>query len=270
MGENSSPGSLVGEVASDHGETGIELAHLRSPRSFSDDDDMTPIPNTDNTPVYDGTRKKYLRTALERNLPLSQLTRPSLRIANAPPPTQQDNCARRSSYFPQPLRINKQPASDTNGPSGHQRSASDTKGPSIRSRYVTNLENNESAYSSPVPTQQEFVEKVRGNLLSVSKAPPLERAAEKNVELMDDASDEGSNIQDSLIERQREESLASLEGRTPKITSYGFGLATGRPELRDAFGRPIPPLTRAPLPGDQRAAHRKANVIDEGKINEWV
>ena len=255
MSQSSGPESNAADASSVRSQVPIELAHLRSP-SLSDGDASIFIPNTDITPVYDGTRKKYLRTALERNMPLARLTRPSLRVPNAPRPTQQNaGGIRRSSYFPEPLKI-------------HKRSASDANAPSARSRFVTNLEEEEQNYPSPVPTQQEFITNVRRGL---SKTPPLGRAATDRVDFMADASsEEGSFAQDNEIAQKRQESLATLEGRTSASSSSNWGARQGRTEFRNSFAPRHPPCVRGPIPEEQMAARRKGNIIDEGVVNEWV
>jgi hypothetical protein len=254
MSETSGSVSNVADASSPHSQTPIELAHLRSPTRLSDDDSLVFIPNTDNTPVYDGTRKKYLKTALEHNMPLDQLTRPSLRVPNAPRPTPQNGGGvRQSAYFPEPLKV-------------HKRSASDVNGPSARGRYITNLED-AYQYLSPVSTEQEFIANVRSGL---SKTPPLESATANHLAFMVDASsEEGSFAQDNKIIRKREESLATLEGRTPQILSSNFD-AKGKADFRDAFAPRIPPRVRGPIPKEQIVARCKGNMIDEGVVNEWV
>jgi hypothetical protein len=256
MSLSSGPESNAADASSERRQIPIELAHLRSPTSLSNGETSIFIPNPDITPVYDGTRKKYLRTALEHNMPLARLTRPSLRVPNAPRPTQQNaGGIRRSSYFPEPLKI-------------HKRSASDAYAPSARGRFVTNLEEDEHKYPSPVPTQQEFITNVRRGL---SKTPPLGRAATDHVDFMADASsEEGSFAKDNEIAQKRQESLATLEGRTPASSSSNWDAGQGRAEFRNAFAPRSPPCVRGPIPEERMAARRKGNVIDEGVVNEWV
>ena len=259
MSQSSSPRSDVADASSEGSQIPIELAHLRSPTSVSDYNTSVYIPNTNSTPVYDGTRNKYLRTALEHKMPMEKLTRPSLRVPNVPQLTQQRaGGMRRSSYFPEPLKI-------------HKRSTSDANAPSASSRQVTNLQEAEaeSDYPSPVPTEQEFFETVRRGL---SKTPPLERATEESLEFMADASSEEgrSYVGENEIMRKREESLATLEGRAPAGSSVAWSSDQARDELRAAFAPRNPPRVRSSIPEEQMAARRKGNVIDEDVVSEWV
>jgi hypothetical protein len=235
--------SNIANASSNGGLASTELAHLKSPRCIDDHDVDEFVPNIDGTSVYDGTRKVYLRTALQHNMPLSLLTRPSLRSANAPRP----NGHRQSAYIPQPLKI-------------HKKNLSDTTADRNASRHLNDLE---GVYPSPVPTEQEFVTNVRRGL---SKIPPLERVVTEHADLMVDASSEGGSFikeEYNEIFQKRDSALAHLEGRTPADNSSNW-------DARNVFGRQIPPRIQGPIPEHKLAARRQANVVDEDVIQNWI
>lgn len=117
MSQDGGPGSNVAEAASVDGSGGTELAHLKDPGVDLSDAD-TIMPDTDTSPSYDGTRKKYMQTVFERGLPLERLSRPSVRVPGAA--ARRNGTERRSyhpdgpssSISPEPLRVHKKSASD--------------------------------------------------------------------------------------------------------------------------------------------------------------
>lgn len=205
-----------------------ERAYLRSPVNGFDDDDESGdfIPNTDANSGYDGTRKKYLLTAIEHGMPMTQLTRPSLRARNPA----RLKATKRTSYTPEPLRIHKRSATDPNH---------NAKGYSI-----------ETAHPSPVPTEQMFTANIRHNL---SKTTTPERYSPEHADLMaDDSSVDGSYIGRFEKIQKREVALAELEGRAPVVVSS------------ESMVRP------REIPDQEIVAKRKANVVDEEVINQWI
>lgn len=99
----------------------------------------------------------------------------------------------------------------------------------------------------------------------------MERAVTEHIDLMADASSaEGSFVQDDEIVQKRAESLAALEGRTPASSSSEWGVGSARGEDRDAFGKQIPPRVRGLIAEETMVARRKANVIDEDTMAEWI
>lgn len=244
-----SNGSGLRSDVAEHGSSPIEPAHLSNLGPLNDDEVDTVNPNTDGNPLYDGTRKKYIKTAIERGLPLENLSRPSVRVANAARRTGVERRsylpARSSSFSPEPLRV-------------HKKSASDDRN-NMATRYATNLE--EGRRPSPALTEQDFMTNVRRNL---SKTPPLEGAITEHEELVaDDSSVDGSFAKEYEVEQKREESLAALEGRTPEITSSEFSPRGARSEETDIYGAQIPPRRRDPIPEETIAARR-------GGIQEWI
>ena len=241
---------------------GIELAKVISGKGILNDNDVDyVIPNTDLTPIFDGTRKKYLHTAIERGLPLHKLTRPSLRVANNP--SRRSELNRNSYYDPNvpktdPLRIHKKSVSDD----------VTSKNGNVQRHYY---DFDDEDHPSPAMTEGEFITDVRRG---ISKTPPLEKATTEN-ELMGDASTEcGSYINEHEIAQNRQNSLAQLEGLTPELTSSQSGPRGPRPESiirRDALGKPIvpriPPRLRRSIP-EKRLERRQA--VDGDVVQTWL
>jgi hypothetical protein len=252
MSQGSGRGSNLAEASLEHGLAPITLALRRNPNSLNDDDGDTVdtvVPNTDNSNVYDGTRKKNLRTVLEHGMPLEQLTQPSVRVANRP----RRSGIPRSSYHPEPLRI-------------HKRSASNADSYSNRNCYITNLE--ETEYPSPVLAEDELIASVKRRLW---KTPPLDGAVPEHTDSLADASsEEGSFTKNKAIAQERDESLAALEGRPPEIYSSEWSPRSGRSEYYGIFGRQTSSRVRSPISEETVAARPEANDIDEDVINQWI
>ena len=152
--------------------------------------------------TYDGTRRAFYKTALNRNLPFDMLARPSLRLER-PQETDLDR-----SLTPEPLRIVKK---------------SDSVGTTI-----TDLLN----------ASREVVRKAHTEPLNAWEHMPRERGGSVEQDLIEELSSIGDGLIDEETKRkQREDTLNYLEGVLPMSPPSSYRASSVY--SRNEWGSPI-------------------------------